>query len=402
MKGFFVVTKGSKAPLPLVPRCGACGLYKNCLSPKMPYTGEGRKKVLIIGEAPGKTEDVQNKQFVGEAGQRLNKTLVKLGIDFRRDCYITNSFVCHPKGNKIPSESVIDHCRPNVIKTIEETNPEVIILLGKSAVKSVIGWLWKEDIGTITRWVGWKIPSQRLNTWICPTYHPSFLLRNEKSKASDKVNDIFFEEHLRNAFALKGRPWKKMPDFSKKVERIYSSEEACKAIKEITNAKEPIAVDFETDRLKPDHQEATIHCCSVSNGARTIAFPFSGKVVQEVKEILSSELPKIGYHQKFETRWALRKLKIFPQNWIHDGMLAAHVLDNREGITSLKFQSFVLLGQPSYNDHIEPFFKTKNSNEKNRIKDIPMDDLLLYCGLDAYLEWRVAKIQMKELNNVSL
>ena len=76
-------------------------------------------------------------------------------------------------------------------------------------------------------------------------------------------------------------------------------------------------------------------------------------------------------------------------------MLAAHVLDNRPGTTGLKFQAFVLLGQKSYNDHIEPLLETKSKKTHiNRIHEIDMDDLLFYNGLDSLLEYKVANIQM--------
>ena len=78
-------------------------------------------------------------------------------------------------------------------------------------------------------------------------------------------------------------------------------------------------------------------------------------------------------------------------------MLAAHVLDNRPGITSLKFQAFVLLGQENYNSHIKPFLKAKKGSKFNRIHELDLNDLLLYGGLDSYLEYWVAMKQIKLL-----
>ena len=94
-------------------------------------------------------------------------------------------------------------------------------------------------------------------------------------------------------------------------------------------------------------------------------------------------------------------LKTRVRGWLWDTMQAAHSLDNRQGVTSIKFQSFVQLGQPSYNDKIHDFMtsddkKEDDSHAVNRIvQDIPMHELLVYCGLDSLLEYKVAVKQAR-------
>src|SRR5207248_1982220 len=88
--GFFAASSLElvKAPEPRLPQCGECGLLKKCHSPKMPVDGEGRRKVLVLGESPGKNEDEQNRPFVGDAGETLRKAFARLDVDLRRDCWI--------------------------------------------------------------------------------------------------------------------------------------------------------------------------------------------------------------------------------------------------------------------------------------------------------------------------
>lgn len=74
--------------------CEKCGLYKHCISPKMPYTGGGRKKILIIAEAPGKIEDEKNIQLIGRCGQELRTVLSDLGLDLDADFWKTNAVTC--------------------------------------------------------------------------------------------------------------------------------------------------------------------------------------------------------------------------------------------------------------------------------------------------------------------
>lgn len=392
-KGFFPEsTLRTKQPAYRVPRCESCKLYKSCNSPKMPVTGKGKKGILIVGEAPGKNEDEQGKQFVGDAGQALIQELRKCGINMRRDCWVTNAIVCHPKGNRTPTDKEISYCRPNLMKTIEEKQPHLILLFGATATKSLVQDLWKEKIGAMERWVGWQIPSQRLNAWICPNYHPSYVNRLSNTNQG-KVLSLLFRSYLKQALQLETEPWEEIPDYRSEIHVMYDADKVVEEIKALMAFGAPITFDLETDRLKPDHPDARIVCCSVSNGQTTISFPWDGKSGGWMENLLNSDVPKYGWSIKFESRWIRKKTGIWVNNWQWDGMLGAHWEDNRRGITGLKFQSFVRLGFDSYNDAIEPYLKAKNSNERNRIDEIDLKQLLVYCGFDSLLEHKICQMQ---------
>lgn len=397
MKGFFpsqAITK--RVTIPLVPRCGECQLYKHCLSPKMGVSGRGDKKILILGESPGKEEDRQGRPFVGDSGQFLEAALRKSGVSLRQDCWIYNSVICRPKDNLLPKKA-ITYCRPNVIKVVEELKPETIIVLGKSAVQSLIGWLWKEDVGSMERWAGWIIPCVKLNAWIAPTYHPAHLLRNNDRGRKQDVTTNIFHRHVRRALKLSGRPWDALPDYESQVRKIIDPDAAGRRIRKFIEAGKPVAFDYETQTVKPDGPNAEIVCCAVSDGNVSVAYPWHGDAITATGELLRSEIFKIGWSVKFEERWTLSQFGFKVRNWLWDGMLAAHTLDNRKGTKSLKFQSFILLGQQSYDDEVKPYFETDGSHTKNRVKQIPLDKLLLYCGLDSLLEFKIAEIQMQEM-----
>lgn len=395
-KGFFSPSQFKSISIftSRVPKCGLCKLFQTCKSPKMPPSGKGKKRVLILAEAPGETEDEHGIQLIGKSGQLLIKVLRKLGIDMRNDCWLTNSVICRPPSNETPTEKQLAYCRPNLLNTIDALKPDIIIPLGGTAIKSLLGPLWKEDVGATTRWVGWNIPMQKPNCWVCPTYHPSYLIR-----LKDPTLDMLFARHLEAAFKLEGKPWKEIPNYE--VECIYPPSHAVKAIREIVAMKKPIAFDYETNRLKPDHKEARIVCCSISNGERTIAYPWHGEAISASLEMVRSPLPKIASNIKFEERWTKAQLKTRVRNWWWDTMLAAHWMDNRAGITSIKFQAFVLLGTPSYDDSIKAFLKGKgaSANSENRIKEAYLGDLLKYCGMDSLVEYQVA-MKQRELMGV--
>lgn len=401
MRSFFSKTELSvvRAPSTRIPNCEACGLYKTCKTPKMEPTGKGRKKILIVAEAPGEDADEQADPWAGNSGREMMSYLAKYDIDARKDCILDYSLRCRPPHNVIKNKRSIDHCRPNVLNTIDEHKPVVIILLGGVAVRSVLGHLWKEDPGGISRWAGWQIPHQRMNTWICPTFHPSFLLR-EKSKTLYRR----FEEHLQAACEIDSRPWDKPPQWDKDVELIFSPDEAAERLDAYRDGV--AAFDYETNTLKPDADWAKVYSCSVCyNGKETIAFPWAGKVIPAMKRFLQRKnLQYVGANIKFEDRWTRAKLEVeIEKRWLYDMMNGSHVIWNAgkiRKITSVKFQAFAHYGMDAYDDHIRGYLKSakrQSGNALNRIHLVDLKELLLYNGLDSLLEYKACIRQLKIL-----
>jgi len=403
VKGFFAESDliARRPPPALVPRCGLCKLYETCRSPKMPVDGEGRKQILIVGEAPGKNEDLRGKPFVGASGEYLQRALRAAGVDLRRDCWITNALICRPSGNVIEKPQMVDWCRPNVIKAITTLKPRVILLLGKRAAKSVLGWLWRPDAADqdVHRWVGWQIPCQKLNAYICPAWHPAHILRaNDEARGGNEVMERMFAEHVRAAVALEGRPWPDgPPDHKGKVTVEADPDKAAALLDRLAAGSRPLAVDYETTTLKPDGPHARIVSFSASDGRLTVSCPWAGAVRRAALRLLRSPLPKIASNLKFEERWTLKEFGKGVRNWAMDTMQAAHVLDNRRGITSIKFLAWVLLGEPEWDAHVAPFLHSDAPNLPNRIGEVRLESLLLYGGLDSLLEWKVARKQARQL-----
>lgn len=398
IKGFFFPSRlQSQQKTSRIAHCGLCGLYKHCKSPKMPPTGKGRRKILVVGEAPGADEDRDNTQFVGKIGKFLRRTLRPLGIDLDEDCWKTNANICRPQENKTPEGYMIEACRPNLMKTIRKYSPNVILLLGGSACESLLSGMWKKNIGPISQWAGFCIPCTNPNTWVIPTYHPSYI-----SRMKDIVLDRIFKKHLKLAIGkAKSKPWSEIPDYKKEIEIITRPSRAARIIREMIRKGGPVSTDYEANCLKPEGEGTEIVSCSVCwMCKRTISYPWQGPAIEATSELLKSPMPKIASNLGFENRWTMVKLGHKIRHWWWDTMVAAHVLDNRRGITGLKFQALVLLGMEKYDEHIEPFLKAKSKNDRfNRIHDLDLKDLLLYGGLDSRLEYGVAMRQMKLLNS---
>ena len=353
----------------------------------MRYFGKGKRQVLVVGEAPGAEEDEEGKPFVGRAGQFLRETLDSIGFDLDEDAWSTNALICHPTGGILPKvlDKSIPYCRPNLRTTIATLKPRVVVVMGKAATTSLLPKYWQSDIGTMERWTGWRIPTK--DHWIVPTYHPTFLLRMENS-----LMNRAFTADLKRAFTITKEA--RAFEMDAEISLLYEPEEIMRAIEELLES-EWVAFDYEGNCLKPEYAGARLYSCAMSNGERTISFPLLKQLRPMLLRFFASKVKKIASNAKFEERWTRHTFGMGVRNWGWDTMLAAHCLDNRPGICSLKFQSFVRMGVPTYNEHIEPFLRSGNDHI-NRIHQIKLPDLLYYGGMDALLEYRLAMVQRKD------
>jgi len=156
-----------------VENCKRCHLHKKR---KKAVFGDGNpsSKLMIIGEAPGKEEDENGIPFVGRAGKLLRKLLREAGLE---EFYITNVVKCRPPGNRTPLKEEIESCLPFLERQIAILKPEIILVLGNTALKALTGESHK-----LTEVRGRMLEtSQNL---IYPSFHPSFALRNKKAKES--------------------------------------------------------------------------------------------------------------------------------------------------------------------------------------------------------------------------
>ena len=99
--------------------------------------GNPNAKVMFVGEAPGRDEDLQGEPFVGRAGQLLNLMLMALGWK-REDIYIANILKCRPPNNRNPEAAEIVQCEPYLIQQIELIKPQLLVALGRIAAQNLL------------------------------------------------------------------------------------------------------------------------------------------------------------------------------------------------------------------------------------------------------------------------
>jgi uracil-DNA glycosylase family 4 len=156
---------------------GDCGRCKLSGKRTNIVFGEGNPdaRLMFIGEAPGREEDLQARPFVGEAGRLLTRLIDKMGFK-REDVYIANIVKCRPPMNRDPENDEIDACLGFLERQIDIIDPDVIMSLGRISSLTLIG-NDKLKISAIRgKFFDFKgIP-------LMPTFHPAYLMRNPKEK----------------------------------------------------------------------------------------------------------------------------------------------------------------------------------------------------------------------------
>jgi DNA polymerase len=156
--------------------CQGCALYKNATQTVF-GAGSAHSRLVLVGEQPGNDEDLKGAPFVGPAGRLLDEALALAGID-RKTSYVTNAvkhFKWEAKGtrrlHKKPGAREVTACLPWLEAEIELLRPEVLVLLGATAVQAVLGSGVRvsEERGTVVE--------SRLSKVTLLTVHPSSLLR---------------------------------------------------------------------------------------------------------------------------------------------------------------------------------------------------------------------------------
>lgn len=117
--------------------CTKCRLAKSRIN-AVPGWGCIDAEIMLIGESPGRNEDLQGKPFVGSAGKFLNDLLREAELK-REDVYITNIIKCRPPNNRAPRDDEIKACLVYLEKQIKLLKPKLIVLLGNSALRAILG-----------------------------------------------------------------------------------------------------------------------------------------------------------------------------------------------------------------------------------------------------------------------
>jgi len=141
--------------------------------------GNPEAEVMLVGEAPGRDEDLEGLPFVGRSGQLLDRMLAAIGLD-RKSAYIANVIPWRPPGNRTPTPHETEICRPFIERQIELANPKVLVTLGGPSAKLLLN----TTDGILRLRGNWRTHQTKAGVTIpaMPTLHPAYLLRNPAHK----------------------------------------------------------------------------------------------------------------------------------------------------------------------------------------------------------------------------
>ncbi len=133
--------------------------------------GNPQAELMIIGEAPGAKEELSGHPFVGRSGKLLDKLLQRAGININLDVYFCNVVKCRPPNKRRPTKTEIQENLPWLYQQIKLVNPQVIVLVGATALEAILKI--KSPISILRgKWINWE------GRLVMPVFHPSYLLRN--------------------------------------------------------------------------------------------------------------------------------------------------------------------------------------------------------------------------------
>jgi len=372
----------------IVDPCKICGLFKGCISPKMKSYGGNKKRILALGEAPGKDEDEfidketkeKGRGFVGKSGRLLTSILEDVDIDFDKDCTRSNVLQCRPPGNKFLPEKV-EYCYQRLEKQIQESKPKLILCLGYEAIKRIA----ETSILPTTMEIlhGIVFPSRKYNCWISCNYHPAYILRKPG------MEDILYRD-IKNALSYLDMPISESLLETGENIILEDKNDIIGFLESITNIKSAVSFDIETSKLSPYDKDSELLSIAFSFDEKIgyvfLLEPVDKDVWKALAHFLESKTPKICHSGKFDDSWGKVFFKNYMNNRYWDTQLAAHILDEHPDTKSLGFQTFLTTGD-EYKEMV---------NRKN-MKEVSKSILCKYNSLDARYTYCLYKKQIKQI-----
>lgn len=377
--------------------CTRCGLDKDCKSPRMKGVGPKNAGIMIIGEAPGKREDLNGKPFIGSSGTLLRTEFTKATGISSNDVFITNAVRCRPPENKTPTKAQIKNCWAFLEKEIMEVKPKLIVLVGGTAINSVIG------AGGAFKLRGTHIPTMEFGfpTVLAPILHPAFV---------DRSKDLTIGVFRKDLRALK-KAIKKKVNIKTYIDNntvIEDADELIYLLEDIRKNEKPFSQDWETQGVSPfNHKTGFIVSSAIATSYKKsftyimedhcTGRPWTDREWKHIKKehgrLFTSDCIKIFHNYKFEKKWAIQRLGTDILYNIRDVMYQGHIIRELKGAKDLDFLSYINFG-------------IRKIPEADRFKkdmfNCPPNILHPYGGLDAKLTFRLDKRQYKQLDDSDL
>lgn len=407
------LVKKSSTSIEHFPECEHCPkLCDNSLNVCMEGSGPSDADIMIVGEAPGATEDEFNLPFVGRAGEYLRDHLLVSARIPESRVRFTNAVRCHPPKNRNPTSRELRMCRSYLEAEIRRIGPKVIVGLGNVPLASLLSRFYKgaqEEgtarkseavVGGITAWRGKPIWLREFNCWFIPTFHPSYCMRNVQRKSAYSSNLVI--KDLEKAYILSKKP--RYTASILKTVAVDSLKDALYLLQKMVDSR-IFAFDIETGVNANEPAKPFIIGCSFAN-CDTVGYYIPWSLVESHKTLdrmlrsllINNKLMKLMHNGAYEIR-VLRFNGIPIWDRYFDTMIAAHMVD--ENFTKrLKDLTWVYTDFGGYDTPLERY-KAEHAIKADYAK-IPYELLSKYGALDAVATWVIYEKTKAKLNEEHL
>lgn len=394
--------------------CSGCPLDKEARgleNPRMAPTGTDRPILYVLGEAPGRQEDEQGLPLVGKALSLVREYIPNELLAHTR---WNNTVRCRPPGNRTPTREEQIHCSPHQVEDIERTKPLLILGLGNVP----LGWATNQS--GIADWRGLVCPVRvgSHTCWFVPMWHPSYVLRVKNDKRSGQAFlDTFardFDRVLRDV--LSGD----LPEpYVPGVEEVdagldwvlsWDLDDVRSRLKRLRSLSVSQAVDIETNRIRPYHNDSKILSIAFGTWEYSVAIPIAHReskwsegqqkeLWKIVREHLQDKACRFIAHQlSFELEWlsmpwACGESILHEVRW-DDTMAQAECLRNQTKTgKSLNSRSVALLGVEE---------KALDGVDRDRLDTLPLPKVLRYNARDTKFTEAIDAIQLPRVRDQNL
>ena len=364
------------------PECRGCSLYEDAQSVCLCGVGPIPTRLMIIGEAPGYTEDEVSKPFQGQSGKLLRSTLKEYGLS-DGDIFISNAVKCRPPGNRTPDKGEVKACEWYLWEEIKAVQPQVILSLGNVSLQALTGR------SGITKYHGTE-QKGIMNTLVIPTFHPAAVLRNPR------LTNQFKGDIRKVADMLSGNSSGEYPyvvHFANTRERLKELIEHLKVATKVTMGD----LDLETttyDYWRPETQVMCagicvdeVHCWSIP--LEHPQSPWRGQS-QKIMALLKPYFEDgkwANNNWKYDQKWMISKYGI-KVNYGPDQMLMGYASDENSP-HDLKYQADYWCKSGRYSKDIiwpKEFNPVKDdiTEKVNEFLKMDLQKLMKYNALDAF------------------
>jgi uracil-DNA glycosylase family 4 len=393
--------------------CKLCPLYNtNAQCKDMKPSGSEHPDVLILGQAPGETEDYKRQPFVGKSGVFLRSKLTYEQVQRIRFSNIVRTY---PPGDREPTWEETECCRPSVENDILAAKPKAVFALGGLP----LNWFLNQQIPpSINTWRGHRFPAQigDHKFWVFPMLHPAYLLRGAMHL------EHVFELDIKNAYKFLARKLEPLIIDPATVfdgcQNLYSIPDIRKALSELTHEAR-VAIDIETTPYRPYDSRAKILSISIGTKNHTIAFgwkhpqaKWSAEEFNNLYRLVHVYLKnkrqiKVAHNEGFEIEHLVKEFndpEIALCNW-QDTMSEAFNLGyggNAKSSESGEEKLFsgeekLFKGLLSLDNLIQIYFgfflKSISNLDRTKLERVPLATVLKYnCSDTKFTEWLKEKI----------